>query len=407
MPAHRVRAVLLVLLVGLANKRTAQVYGKKGMGAGMGAPKLDRVDLIVSLNGEPKSGTSWLEMVVKNIAQLACSSENSNDCTFMRRGREFRIYWDDGRVGLVQHGASCITHKNGGKGCAGSKHNIFPICADDGGHGLHHAPSIAEGCSVADGVRGCPCWIHPPPVNGTKHAFDTHRNALEKCAARIFHPGRACAGSAVPRELEPHGIEERFLLIARDPRDVVISEHFYKSGSTTNLATKVRRRVPLIGSWTALRYFLAKQYNAEVAKHRPAPLAATETEPFLVVLYNSLRTSLEPYRKICKLMNFTHCSDGMLRQAKDAKSAETLREHKGDGEDAKWEHKFSKVRSAGKKDLGDYGLPVELLEEMAEFTLQVLPQQLAADLVAGSDDWVTHKLHTASSDDQDVSTGGR
>ena len=444
----RVRAALLLLLVSLAT-RTISVQAMRykngsfafGMGRGGMGPKkkrLERVDLIVSLNGEPKSGTSWLEMVAVNIAQMACDPEappeQNNECNFVPRGRNFRIYWKNGRVALFQRGGSCVTHKVKMGRCVTSKHNMFPICADESNTGLHHPANVAQGCLEGDvtKVEGCPCWLHPPPLNGGKEDVAAYRKALEACAASVYQPGRACEASTLPRDESAHGVEERFLLIARDPRDVAISEHFYVHGEKQQkrkLATNLKRRVPIIGSWVALRYYLAEYFNAASAVHRKRKAAELEPQgqqsempggaddgrthpppdPYLVVLYNSLRTSLEPYRKICRLLDFKHCSDDMLRKAKDSKSAASLKELKEDAlkrknsTGASDEQKFtqeetllwrSKLRSAGKKDLGSYGLPDDLLKYMADYTSQVLPEQLAADLKAGSVDWITHKLKT-------------
>jgi hypothetical protein len=355
-----------------------------------------REDVTIFLNGEPKSGTSWLELVAHNLAKEACTSQWNNGCTFTQRARDFQIVFDRGEVAMFRYSMP-------------SKHNMYPQCAERSKNGgYHHAPSITAQCKKETGTISCPCWLHAPALNASLHTLHTHRDALARCAARVFKPGNECHGDSSAKTVQ------RYLLMVREPRDVAVSEHFYKVRKYSHLQTRLSVRMPLLTSWIALRYFLAEQYNAhkpELQKERSAALHAAPV-PFLVVMYSELKRSLDPYRQVCRLLGFSDCNDKILRAVKDKKSAETMLalakpteniDHDGRHADvppltaeermeAKEVLARSKLRSGGAKSLLDYGLEIDFLTAMARYSEEVLPTTLVARLKAHSDDWVAHTI---------------
>lgn len=404
----------IILLVGqLANpagasykyiEKSATPKWKEALGGG--EEWREKVpDYKIHLNGEPKSGTSWLGIVALTLAEKACSPQYDNKCDYHSyQGRNFHIFFHDGK--LTDFRASMHNP---------SKHNMFPECVEQAGHGFHHSPSITKHCP--DKGR-CPCNLPPPSVDAGVHHLHTHRTALAKCAARIFKPGFPCFQSRTPGE--------RYLLIARDPRDTVVSEYFYKGNlkgkqlDADKLKNWLDNRLPVISSWIGLRYLIAEQFNVQAASPRLnagakiPPLSAAgqnpvpggsggrsggsvgdDVDPFLVVHYSDMKSSLKPYRDMCKLFGLSDCNDDLLRDVKRTESADAMRNgtrptEKGKGKKTK---KFiSKLRSAGRLTLGDYKQTPEFLAEIAEYTAQVMPANMVAQLKADSADWVTHEL---------------
>ena len=415
-----------------------------------------RADYRIHMNGEPKSGTSWLEIVAHTLAKTACDPRYGNKCEYRKsRVRNFFIFFEDGRLANFQ--------ANFGKV---SKHNMFPPCAEmmsGQGHPetnsldagsvpyIHHPPSTSTKQCVKGSEWKCPCAIVPPRSNLGMHLLKTHRTALATCAARIFERGNACYQSR-----KAGGASDRYLLIIRDPRDTAISEYFYqkkyqrrppKRFNGTDIELWLEARLPITATYTSLRYLMAEQYNlqkpvsacpgsciskfqdgltqlaevcasAECAECDVFPGttdscvaaasalgagagagdgrgdSAATVDPFLVVHYDALKQSLDPYRKMCRLFGLTDCNDKLLLEVKEAESAGAMRaaRKKGKGP-AEPKTRKAKLRSAGKKTLGSYNLRSDYLATIAGYIEHVLPAPLVDHLKAGSDDWLTHRLY--------------
>ena len=157
----------------------------------------------VRLFGQPKSGTTWLEVIVKTLAEFSCASgkQEQTGCeSFVSKpNRDYSI------------GSSEVVSVNG-------KHGLI------GGVGLARNPLI--------------------DVTGSYEKL-----GLAKCTVMW-------SSRCLPMSLfDPRIITGRSILIVRDPRAVVVSGYHYFQQKSETLQDYFLDRVPKVAALTSVRYW--------------------------------------------------------------------------------------------------------------------------------------------------------
>ena len=209
----------------------------------------------LQLLGQPKTGTTWLELVLFKLAER-CPSLNG--CRFV-----------GGAVNRSQRRA--FTLHTGGQLLAlrplpGEKH-LFPPreyatpCDRIGGSGL-------EWLTMQDWLERLPC--------GLSSTSTVNYDAIDRCASRCG------AASARARTLPPHP-QIRYVHIERDPRRSALSAcHYYPKLAHLSVQDCLGKVFPLHAAWAAYRSrWLAR--NADLARRTTrvsyeAMVAAPEVE---------------------------------------------------------------------------------------------------------------------------------
>ena len=209
----------------------------------------------LQLLGQPKTGTTWLELVLFKLAERCPSS---NGCRMV-----------GGAVNRSQRRA--FTLHTGGqqlelRTLPGEKH-LFPPreyatpCDRIGGSGL-------EWLKLQDWLQRNPC--------GLSATSAVNYEAIDRCASRCG------AASARARTLPPHP-QIHYVHIERDPRRSALSAcHFYPKLSQLSVQECLEKVFPLHAAWASYRSrWLAR--NADLARRTTrvtyeAMLATPEVE---------------------------------------------------------------------------------------------------------------------------------
>lgn len=111
---------------------------------------------------------------------------------------------------------------------------------------------------------------------------------------------------------------------------------------------------------------------------------STLSPPVYAVMYEMFRRSTVPYRRICEMLEFEHCTYEMLLEVKGTFSAtnmKSMEEHHSLPGFNKAGN-AAKVRSAGTKKWDeDYGFSIDLVNTMSAYIENVLPPDLAEHLM--------------------------
>ena len=319
----------------------------------------------VLLNGEPKSGTTWLEVVVHAVAKAGCS-DPANQCTYDKDCRDFSL------VPTESSTAAAVRFTPYGK------HFISPSC-DWFQQGFANTMSRLHKPAYEDAaVTFAKKCGYKGTLSLKMSSSDRARlgEVLEQCA-RTAYNSTATSGAVqlsegcndlridVGKKKRNQLVREfdTVLLVLRDPREVAISSYFHvrKLETAENIERNVRIILPGITMWIAMRYHLA----------------VLGGEGFQFLYYNAARTTLEPYKVIAEALGL-NMSYATLRNVRTENNAENMRSMEQHGilpGHGAMSHR-AKVRSAGTKTIADYGLSDEFLDEMEQFVMEMLPRPL-------------------------------
>ena len=270
--------------------------------------------IALDLHGEPKSGTTWLSLLIHSLLALAC--ERADACSVAAentvKNRFVKTRWSTFPGGCADGEGGALSYNTGHK-------HTFPasnMCAHDarwsalgltdrGSAGVSNTFAICDtpGATEGDGVEGC----FPPDYVA--------------CARTEYNRTQAAS--------------RRYVLVMRDPRDIAVSAAFY--GGQRDAATRdayARRTCRVFAGWEGARYF----WHVEVL--------ASST---LVLYYEALL--LEPLAEVARIGRFLgvpFAADD-VEHALHANSASQMkkREEHGDLDPATQARNNEKVRSAG------------------------------------------------------------
>jgi len=272
------------------------------------------------LTGEPKSGTTWLEIIMFEIAKQLCRDAARNHCrvlgTFDQRvQRSFSL----DVFGNKQLQVNFVS---------GGKHSL-PFLPSTKGALCNHAGGFARrhpcGMSDSDGV-----------------------DAVRRCVRQCSHQGKLVTeGLAKSTTSSTKGNTKGtiYLAIFRDPRDVTISMCFHRHGNTTStnkLDKCLKDNYVKQAQWIRFRH-LYYDYFPRMS--------------VVLLCYHQMREhSEEQMRYILEAMQINRgVSVNQIRDVYSATSPDALRHNKGYNMHNPSSSK-PKVRSAGSKHYTDYGL---------------------------------------------------
>jgi hypothetical protein len=165
--------------------------------------------------------------------------------------------------------------------------------------------------------------------------------SIVACAATKLTQG--CSGSAATIARA----QWKYLLMVRDPRELTISEYFFKPESRTGLTLEefMYTRLPANTAWTGTRFELLQQEarirsqpqlgprmpadvaSSNVGSDGRAPAASSRTgSPVFAVMYDMLRRTSFAYQQICWMLEFEHCPHEMLARVKESLSASNMKD---------------------------------------------------------------------------------
>lgn len=293
----------------------------------------------IGLLGEPKSGTSWLEILVFEASRQLCTADKRCEFFGHEAARSLTMN-QDGELAVFSLGKH------------GEKHSI-PL------HGGTFPNSAKGSCSH-------PGYLpQAPPCLIKRHAFPEagpNLKELTKCAtnclAMLNYSTHAKANSATQR-VKPGFAKQTYLLILRDPRDEAVSACFYArfkrvANSTQELATCLKEVFPLYNLWTRYRevFFSPDAYRAK-----------TGTTVELFHYEKLLRCPQRELARLVGILGLQANSTSELDNVHLSTTAESLKvsttynmQHQ--------ENTGPKIRQAGKKTFLDYGLPQDLIKWM-------------------------------------------
>jgi len=312
------------------------------------------------VTGEPKSGTTWLEMIIHSLAQRACEDKDlGNDCVYLKHAKRVDRNEDDRQFKLwFNHGqANDNSNITGIMHCG--KHFIYPKNA-----GVYHPnsgyfkPPLFHHRHFRD-IPGC-AEFSVPSLSASEEELIKANAVLARC---------------IPTELTSHeDMLERFVLISRDPRDVAVSAYYYfRHDEETTLTEYITQHLPTITAWTALRFQFCQRERAK--RHCSNHTKAT------CIMYHQLKTSLVPYKQLCEALG-VHCSVEMLQIVKKERSAMVAKQtNQTSGQSEKSIYRSDTallgvvLRSAGEKTLENgYGFNESFLRQMERYVDTILPE---------------------------------
>ena len=334
----------------------------------------DSVKETLILMGEPKSGTTWLELVLKGLTQHACAEPHAT-CTYEYNPlrRTFTLNSsipDDGGGKFLsrdQHRSTKVLLNN-------LKHRIYPDCvhiahpngfANDGPHFL-----LKHGSSEH-------CNAELPTLASTDQEIQNARVRIRECVAQAYTnhclPNTFEPETATSANVDDVNINTRAILALRDPREVAISEYFFFH-SHKSMEDYITKRLPIVTSWISVRYELTKLVNLHSRPDSGLPAAT-------VVMYNEMIHSGIPYLKLCQALGIP-CNYSMVSEVKNQLSADKMRTMEKGSQLPGFNGKGSvaKVRSAGNRSIADYGFSKEFLYKMQRYTELMLPEELSSHM---------------------------
>jgi hypothetical protein len=99
-------------------------------------------------------------------------------------------------------------------------------------------------------------------------------------------------------------------------------------------------------------------------------------------MYEMLRRSTEPYRRICEQFEFANCPHSLAKKVKDAFDASAMRAIESAGKLPGVHKRVKKVQSAGSKKWDeDYGFGDEIIDMLTMYTENGLPAKLVEHLM--------------------------
>ncbi|CAM9779816.1 unnamed protein product [Ascophyllum nodosum] len=267
--------------------------------------------------GEPKSGTTWTERVITELAIRLCGSSTNTWCKMgglrVHPNRPAPSYiWEM----LYADTGTLFLHFDGK-----IKHKIAGL-------------DVGDGCNT----RG----------NGHINSFER----MSPCRHDVKEPTRESILQCLPdtsercAQLMPSQDPAvlRMAVVFRDPRDVVISEHrmridVFHQAATSDLVPFIYQRFERIVSWQFLRWMWHTTFY-ENASH--------------VMFYEEIQSKPEALAELAAFMGL----DSSPEQVKDV-------------------HEIHKNRSPHGSYI-NYGLPVETIEYMNATMSKLLPEEMIA-----------------------------
>lgn len=224
------------------------------------------VHATVFAHGQPKSGTSWLGVIIETLVKKSCEDGASANCLrlLVAEKEEAKFVDRETTQEVLLHNV---------------KHSL-PGAADD----------------MPSGVR----------ITAVDSAYNATVASCVDRGLAIWSPG------CMPRSKVRVDVlgANRYVLIVRDPRAVVVSAfHYFKE---TGFEAYCRDKVPKTAALTSLRYY----WHAE--------LVAT-TNPSLIVFYEDLLDdTVNEYYKIASFLRLQPSLHTMVQVAAET-SANTMR----------------------------------------------------------------------------------
>lgn len=215
----------------------------------------------VFAHGQPKSGTSWLGVIIETLVKKSCEDGASANCLQLLSADKEEARFRD------RESTQDVT--------------------------LHNKHALPGAIDIPSGVR----------IMAVDSAYNVTVASCVDRGLAVWSP--AC----VPRlQVDALG-SNRYVLIVRDPRAVVVSAfHYFKE---TGFEAYCRDRVPKTAALTSLRYY----WHAE--------LVAT-TNPSLIVFYEDLLDdTVNEYYKIASFLRLQPSIHTMVKVATET-SAKTM-----------------------------------------------------------------------------------
>lgn len=275
-------------------------------------------EVVVSLRGEPKSGTTWLEVVLVKAVEVGCRANATTGCRLLSP-------WDQSRRQFV---IEVQAPAGWGYNPPGGRQRVRFSMAEK-----HQLPLLARTCDLAKRKQGL-AWRSPhcpragdagagraTPAPGARVLASHDGNwigtlvgaELESCLAGC-RPERLRPGPGAPRV--------RYLHIQRDPRDLVISDCFW----TTNrgkgwdrtppppeqLADCALARLVVLAPWVKLREIWFRYLTEELGV------------PVTQICYEDMHGSVDGYRRVVESVGIA-LSDAELQVVMAATTVTALR----------------------------------------------------------------------------------
>lgn len=315
----------------------------------------------VGLRGEPKSGTTWVEMILVTAVKVACHPDARTGCRllipFDVKSRAFEIEVDHQPASWGE--APNPPRRQRVRYTMKEKHQL-PLAARGcmvtkrGPGVVWHSPQCPKaGGKVKAGGNG-----HLSPgsvVHDDKWVAADAAVQLDKCLTACYDAARlGRAGEAAT---------ERFIHIQRDPRDLAISDCFWTKNrrkgwlqtppGAAELGECAFDRLMVLSPWMKLRELWFHQLSERKV-------------PVLHICYEDLVASVEGHRRLIEGIGI-NLTDAELRAVMELTSPEALRvrDDVATGRDAHGTRPISeKVRTGPNKRFSDYGLAASTIAQM-------------------------------------------
>ena len=297
--------------------------------------------IAIDLHGEPKSGTTWLSLLLVQVLRLACKRATDCETTSVNTiHRDIATRWEHSLPG-------CNASDAGGAGDAGNENGLateltFSAAAK------HHLPATHE--CVSD-PRWKPLELTQRGSAGISNKFTCeYDRASEQNASRSGARMPADVSSCFPRAFADccravyarASSHRRYVLILRDPRDLAVSASYY--GGHRDAATRdayVARTCRVFTGWEAARYWWHMRLLSDTT---------------LLIYYEALL--LDPVAELTRFSQFLGFAFDPrdINTAVHSSSADSMKKLEKNGKldpATKTEKNNAKVRSAGNSTFED------------------------------------------------------
>ena len=297
--------------------------------------------IAIDLHGEPKSGTTWLSLLLVQVLRLACKRAPDCETTSVNTiHRDIVTRWGRSLPGCNASGAVDVGDVGGADGPATQL--TFSAAAK------HHLPATHE--CVSD-PRWKPLELTQRGSAGISNKFACEYDpAFEQNASRGGARPPPDVSSCFPREFADccravyarTSSHRRYVLILRDPRDLAVSASYY--GGHRDAATRdayVARTCRVFTGWEAARYWWHMRLLSDTT---------------LLIYYEALL--LDPIAELTRFSQFLGFAFDPrdVNSAVHSTSADTMKKLEKNGKldpATKTEKNNAKVRSAGNSTFED------------------------------------------------------